>query len=128
MGILQHKSWNVYSGASRRRVARDEARAGARPPPPDEPAACALGPIGAAPWYARPEPPPRPAADADAEEPRLLDGDPLIAMRAHDERAERRRRKLRDIAREAAPAPDGRCHKKLSKKRKRKRKKASPQR
>ncbi|KAJ2819340.1 hypothetical protein IWW50_005487, partial [Coemansia erecta] len=125
LNILPQKSWHVYSRANRERVQRDEERAqrGERPEAPIDPERKQRHPHmhpfrAQTPWYAK-------SADSSAKSvgsassTRLLDGDPLLAIRAHDERVEKRRRKLDGISEQAAE--DGhRSDKKREKRRKRK--------
>ncbi|KAJ2692283.1 hypothetical protein H4R19_006182, partial [Coemansia spiralis] len=99
--ILPSKSWHVSSSANKRRVQQDEEQAQGRSKNDLEGRDVrTLAQCTATPWYATRSRLPASVESAGGRAA-LLDGDPFIAMIMHDERVERRRRKHRDIAREA---------------------------
>ncbi|KAJ2770269.1 hypothetical protein IWQ57_002740, partial [Coemansia nantahalensis] len=86
---------------------QDEERAQGRPKDDaKDPDVRTLAQCAATPWYAAGRNQPASVALMSSSAS-LLNGDPLIAMRAHDERVERRRRKHEEIAREAGLPPMG---------------------
>ncbi|PIA17114.1 hypothetical protein COEREDRAFT_86512 [Coemansia reversa NRRL 1564] len=103
--ILPQKSWHVYSKRNRDKVRQDEEQAGASNQiqhfePKKNTIESRPQRLGKQPqpWYMERKEKSVSEAEKLAE---LLVGDPLIAMRAHDQRVEKRRKKLANIEAEA---------------------------
>ncbi|KAJ1779614.1 hypothetical protein LPJ77_001221 [Coemansia sp. RSA 2523] len=114
LNILHQKSWHVYSQANRSRVRRDTEQAQGGASDVTETQELRKPAFRAeTPWYTKPK-----DTSSLHKSSQLRAGDPLLEIRAHNERVDRRRRKIKDISDSVAGSNDQQRHKKKHKKHK----------